>query len=103
MKSSTKYVSDSAVISLDDAIGYDLYPCGERGKVPVIVIILMFLFFFPLGILLCIVNVCSKHPVYLFTVYKKDHQICKRVVGSFKHTQTLEKMRRLDIPQVKGY
>ena len=103
MKNSTKWVSERKTIDLTDSLAYDLYPVGQRGKIPTLVVILCVLFFFPLGVLLCILNICSKDPVYLFTVYKKDHQICKHIVGVFKYTQTKEKLRRLKIPQSEGY
>lgn len=103
MEKSTKWVSENKTFDLTDSLAYDLYPVGQRGKIHTFVVILCILFFFPLGILLCIINVCSKDPIYLLTVEKEDHKVCKRIVGVWKYQQTVEKMRRLKIPQSEEY
>lgn len=96
-----KYVRKNTNISLDDAIAYDLKLVGQRGKVHAAWIVLALILFFPLAILLCVVNCVSKDPIYLLTVHKQDHYVMKNVIGELRKDITLETLKSAGIEKVQ--
>ena len=90
-------------ISLTSAIGYEMALVGGESAINFGVVIISFILFFPLGILLLLVNICkAPTPIYHVTVYQENGDIDKKVIlGTIQHQIAVEMLERHSVPQAK--
>ena len=98
----TTFKKAHQTISLNSALCYEMALAGGESAVNFGVVIISFIVFFPLGILLLLVNICkAKTPIYHVTVYQKNGDIDKKVIlGEIQHQMAIEMLERHGVTKV---
>ena len=99
----TNFKKNHETINLKDALAYDMGLRGEESVINVGLIIVMVFVFFPLAIVLVLINICkTKTPIYHLSVYQADHSVDKKIImGDIKYRMTMEMLERNNVPKIE--
>jgi hypothetical protein len=97
------FKKDHQTINIKNAIAYDMVLRGEEGSINIGLIILMVFVFFPLAVILVLINICkAKTPIYHITVYQADHSVEKKVIrGEIQYKIAMEMLEKYNVPRME--